>query len=174
MVNIWEVFVSVRGWAVDVPMVVRAVSVLFALVVVVMVLVVRVVVAVFEFFVDVVMLALGKALGADIVCAGNARWHTKSVWVTLGPKTKADCTVDVMIVNVKSEEIEQDAKNVKADSTRKEAGLETAASLLISMGFTALSGGPKTPHQQRAAQIAIGLAMEPWLKTTAASRRKIS
>ncbi|WP_025226814.1 hypothetical protein [Fimbriimonas ginsengisoli] len=119
------------------------------------------------------LLALGKKLHVDWVCAGRAKWHTKSVWVSLGPKTKADCTVDCMIIDVKKEEVALDAKNVKADSTRVEKGLETAGALLVSMGFTALSGGPKTPHQQRAARQAIGLAFEPWLKTTQAASKKI-
>jgi hypothetical protein len=119
------------------------------------------------------LLALGRKMGVDLVCAGRASWHTKSVWVALGPKTKADCTVDVIIVDVAKEEVALDAKGVKSDNTRTEKGIETAASLFISMGFTALSGGPKTPHQQKSAQNAISLAMEPWLKTASQSGRKI-
>jgi hypothetical protein len=119
------------------------------------------------------LLALGKRLNVDWVCAGRAKWHTKSVWVSLGPKTKADCTVDMLLIDVRKEEVALDAKDVMADSTRTEKGLETAGALLVSMGFTALSGGPKTPHQQRAVQQAIGKAMEPWLKTAAAASRKI-
>lgn len=119
------------------------------------------------------LLALGKQMNVDLVCAGKAAWHTKSVWVTLGPKTKADCTVSVLIIDVKKEEVVLDAKDVKSDSTRKEKGLETAGALLISFGITAVSGGPKTPHQQKAAQNAIALAMEPWLRTAAAQNRKI-
>lgn len=119
------------------------------------------------------LLALGKKLNADFVCAGRASWHTKSVWVGLGPKTKADCAVDMTIVDVKKEEIALDARDVKADSTKKDNGASVAAALVVSMGFTALSGGPKTPHQQRAVQQAIGKAMDPWLKTISASGRKI-
>lgn len=119
------------------------------------------------------LLALGKKMQVDLVCVGRASWHTKSVWVTLGPKTKADCTIDMLIIDVAKEEVVLDAKGVKSDSTRTEKGIETAASLFISMGFTALSGGPKTPHQQKSAQNAISLAMEPWLKTVAQAGRKI-
>lgn len=119
------------------------------------------------------LLRLGEALKVDYVCAGRAKWHTKSVWVSLGPKTKADCTVDVMIVDVPNKEVLLDAKQVIADSTRKEAGLESAAAVLISMGFTAFSGGPKTPHQKRAGQMAVLLAMDPWLKTIAPKKKKI-
>jgi hypothetical protein len=119
------------------------------------------------------LLELGKRLGVDIVCAGRASWHTRSIWVGLGPKTKADCTVDVIIIDVAKGEVILSAEGVKADSTKREKGIETAAALLVSAGFTALSGGPKTPHQQRSAQNAISLALEPWLKTTAPSSRKI-
>jgi hypothetical protein len=119
------------------------------------------------------LLALGETLKVDLVCAGRAKWHTKSVWVSLGPKTKADCTVDIMIVDVLNKEVVLEAHDVKADSTRTEKGLETAASLLISFGFTAFSGGPKTPHQKRAGQLAVMLAMDPWLKTEAQRRKKI-
>lgn len=119
------------------------------------------------------LLALGKKLNADFVCAGRAKWHTKSVWVGFGPKTKADCTVDMMIVDVKKEEVALDAKDVKSDSTKKEDGAAVAAALLVSVGFTVVSGGPKTPHQQRAGQQAIGKAMDPWLKTLSAAGKKI-
>jgi len=111
------------------------------------------------------LLALGKKMGVDYVCAGRAKWHTKSVWISLGPKTKADCTVDVELVDVHKEELALNQTGIKADDTRRESGLETAAAILVSMGFTAFSGGPKTPHQQKAVVNALGLAFEPWLKT---------
>lgn len=111
------------------------------------------------------LLKLGREMGVDLVCAGFASWHTRSIWVSLGPKTKATCTVDMMIIDVEKAEVVLEAKRVSADSHKKETTAETAAALLIHIGFTAVSGGPKTPHQQRSAQLAIGEAMEPWLKT---------
>jgi len=119
------------------------------------------------------LLALGQKLNVDLVCAGRAKWHTKSVWISLGPKTKADCTVDMLLIDVKKQEVLLDQKDINADDTRKESGLETAGALFVSMGITAFSGGPKTPHQQRAAQLALGLAFEPWLKTVSPQQRKI-
>jgi hypothetical protein len=116
------------------------------------------------------LLALGEKLHVDMVCAGRAKWHTKSVWIALGPKTKADCTVDLIMVDVKKREIATEAHDVKADDTRSESGLETAGAIFISMGITAFSGGPATPHQQKAAQHALGLAFEPWLKTTVSKK----
>jgi hypothetical protein len=119
------------------------------------------------------LLALGQKMNVDIVCAGRARWHTKSIWVSMGPKTKADCTVDVLIVDVAKQEVVLDAKEIKSDSTRKEQALETFGSLFIAGGITMFSGGPKTPHQKHAAANAIALAMAPWLQTAAQSSHKI-
>ncbi len=110
------------------------------------------------------MLRLGRAMGVDLVCAGGASWHTRSIWVSLGPKTKATCTVDMVIIDVGKAEVVLDARRVSADSHKRETTAETAAALLIHIGFTAVSGGPKTPHEQRSARLAIGEAMEPWLQ----------
>lgn len=118
------------------------------------------------------LLQVGQDLGTDYVCAGRAKWHTKSVWVSLGPKTKAECTVDVEIVDVRNQQVVLDQRGVKADDTKVESGLETAAAVFISMGFTALSGGPKTPHQQKAVQHALALAFEPWLKAAVDTKIK--
>ena len=110
------------------------------------------------------LLRLGKAMGVDFVTAGRAKWHTRSIWVGLGPKTKATCTVDLIIIDVNKAEVVLEAKNVSADSHKRETTAEIAATILINIGFTALSGGPKTPHQQKSARAAISEAMEPWLK----------
>lgn len=119
------------------------------------------------------MLKLGKLMGVQYVCAGRASWHTRSIWVTLGPKTKADCTVDTVVVDVENAQVVLDARGVKADSTRKEAGLETAGALLVTWWITLPSGGPKTPHQQRSAVLAISDAFKPFVQSSAAQKRKI-
>ncbi|CAN5458029.1 hypothetical protein BH11ARM2_BH11ARM2_17630 [soil metagenome] len=111
------------------------------------------------------LLSLGKKLKVDYVLASRLKWHTKSVWVGLGPKTKADCTIDVTIVDVKKSEISLNATDVKTDSTKKENGLAAAGALLVTPLFTVVSGGPKTPHQQRAGQLAVAKALEPWLES---------
>ncbi|MCH8977894.1 MAG: hypothetical protein IH945_01455 [Armatimonadetes bacterium] len=110
------------------------------------------------------MLVLGRTMGVDLVFAARASWHTRSIWVSLGPKTKATCTVDMVIIDVGKAEVVLDARRVSADSHKRETTAETAAALLIHLGFTAVSGGPKTPHQQKSARMAIGEAMEPWLQ----------
>jgi hypothetical protein len=109
------------------------------------------------------MLRAGNKLGVDWVMAGRAVWHTKSVWIGLGPKTKSDCTVDVRIVDVKNREVVLDAKQVRLDDTAKEDTMKALGAVFVSGLFTMVSGGPKTPHEQRAVQLAMGKAMEPWL-----------
>ena len=111
------------------------------------------------------MLRLGQKLGVDWVITGSAHWHTKSVWIGLGPKTKSDCTVDCIIVDVKKGEVALDARDVRMDSTAKEDALKAIGALFVSSLFTVVSGGPKTPHEQRAVQLATAKAMEPWLAT---------
>jgi len=118
-------------------------------------------------------LALGRRLHGDLVCVGRIRWHTKSVWVGLGPKTKAEAYVDCMLIDTHTHEVALEEKAVEADDTKVESGLETAGALLVSMYITVLSGGPKTPHQQKAAINAIALAFDPWLKTQARETKRI-
>jgi hypothetical protein len=76
-----------------------------------------------------------------------------------------------MIVDVQNKMVVLDAKGVKADDTRVESGLATAGALLVSGWITVASGGAKTPHQKKAAVIAVAKAFDPWLK--ALSVRKI-
>jgi hypothetical protein len=119
------------------------------------------------------LLNLGKKLGVDWVVSGRAVWHTRRIWIGLGPKTKSDCAVDMVIVDVKNSELSLDARNVVGDSTAKEdpltAGLSVALGLVhvegqyLTLPITAVSGGPKTPREQSAVQIAIAKAIQPWL-----------
>jgi TolB-like protein len=109
------------------------------------------------------MLRVGQKLGVDWVMAGSAAWHSRSVWVSLGPKTKSTCTVTVRIVDVKRQEVALDVAELKMDSTAKEDTLKALGTVFISGLFTMVSGGPKTPHEQRAASLGIAKALEPWL-----------
>jgi hypothetical protein len=52
---------------------------------------------------------------------------------------------------------------LKMDSTAKEDTLKALGTVFISGLFTMVSGGPKTPHEQRAASLGIAKALEPWL-----------
>jgi hypothetical protein len=111
------------------------------------------------------LLAFGKAVGADYVCAGTLAWRVRSVWVGLGPKTKANAVVNVMIIDVKKAEVALDVRGYDSDSTKAEKWYETAGSLLVSWGITLFSGGAKTPHMQKAAVKAIGASIDPWFAT---------
>ena len=117
------------------------------------------------------LLALGEKMGTDYVLAARAMWHTKSVWVSLGPKTKSDCTVDMMIVDVGKKEVALDAKGVKMDSTAKEDALKAAGTILLTPLFTVVSGGPKTPHETRAGVLAVAKAISPWLPISQAGKK---
>lgn len=114
------------------------------------------------------LLELGHKLGADYVLTGRAQWHTRSIWVGFGPKTKSTCTVDMIIVDVKKNKVALNARKVWMDSTTKEDPLKAAGAVLVTPLVTVVSGGPKTPHEQRAAQLAIGKAIKPWLDQRAA------
>lgn len=120
------------------------------------------------------LLKLGEKLGVDWVITGHAVWHTRSIWIGLGPKTKSDCTVDLVIVDVKKKEVSLDARRVTMDSTAKEDPLKAATTLLLGLArvesqffltlpLTVVSGGPKTPREQRAVQLAIAKAIQPWI-----------
>jgi hypothetical protein len=111
------------------------------------------------------MLRVGRRLGVDWVMAGRARWHTRSIWVSLGPKTKSSCTVDALVVDVRHQIVALDAKDVMMDDTAKEDTLKALGAVFISGLFTVVSGGPKTPHEQRAVQLAMAKALQPWLAT---------
>jgi hypothetical protein len=101
------------------------------------------------------MLRTGKKLGVDWVMAGRARWHTKSVWIGTGPKTKSDCTVDALIVDVQSGRVALNARGVRMDDTAQ----------VIYSTPPIVSDQPKTPHEQRAVQLAEAKALQPWLAT---------
>lgn len=109
------------------------------------------------------MLRVGQRLGVDWVMSGSVSWHSRSIWVGLGPKTKSTCTISVRIVDVKRQETALDVKDLKMDSTAKEDTLKALGTVFVSGLFTFVSGGPKTPHEQRAVQLGITKALEPWL-----------
>ncbi len=114
------------------------------------------------------LIALGRKLDVDFVVTGRCQWHTRSIWIGLGPKTKSTCTVDLIVVDVKKAKVALNARKVWMDSTTKEDPLKAAGAVLVTPLVTVVSGGPKTPHEQRAAQLAIGKAIKPWLQARAA------
>jgi hypothetical protein len=119
------------------------------------------------------LLILGEKLGVDWVITGHALWHTRSIWIGMGPKTKSDCTVDMVIVDVKKRELSLDARQVKLGCAPSDPPLKAATALLLGLAsrgllsstlpLTVVSGGPKTPREESAVRLAIAKAMEPWL-----------
>jgi len=108
------------------------------------------------------LLEVGKVLDVDFVMAGSASWHSRAIWISLGPKTKSTCTVSVRVVDVRKEVIPVDVKDLKMDSTAKEDTLKALGTVFVSTLFTFVSGGPKTPHEQRAGQLAVAKALDAW------------
>jgi hypothetical protein len=108
------------------------------------------------------LLKLGEVLGADYVCAGTVGWTVRSVWIGLGPKTKAYCDINLQIIDVKRGEVALEQTAFRSDSNKAEKWYETAGALFVAWGITLFSGGPKTPQMQRAAQIGLGAATDPF------------
>ncbi len=112
------------------------------------------------------LVAYGKALNASRVLYGSVSWHTRSIWVNLGPKTISTATVNVYVLDVASGKVIFSAKSVKGRSDEKSNGYKIAADILISPLVTVVSGGPATPQEQRAVQIALANAYHKWVKPT--------
>jgi hypothetical protein len=110
------------------------------------------------------MRRVGQSLGATLVCAAEISWHTRSVWVSLGPKTKSTCTINLKMIDMAHGDQVLSEHDVTADDTAEESGFATAAGIITGGLVTVVSGGPETPHQQRAVQIALSKAFEPWLE----------
>ncbi|HRI44941.1 MAG TPA: hypothetical protein PLL78_09110 [Fimbriimonadaceae bacterium] len=95
----------------------------------------------------------GSRVGARYVVMAQVHFHTRSIWVNLGPKTVSNCDISVTIVDATKNAIvyEQDGEG---RSDEKSDALKVAGALLITPLITAVSGGPKTPQESRAGQIA--------------------
>lgn len=111
------------------------------------------------------MRRIGRELNADLVVAGEVRWHTRPIWVSLGPKTKSTAYVSIRMVALGDHPpITLNVHEVEGNDTEEESGFKTAAGILTGGLVTVVSGGPETPHEQRAVQIALSRAFEPWLE----------
>jgi hypothetical protein len=104
----------------------------------------------------------GKKVGANYVVFGSIGWHTRSVWVGAGPKTISTATVDASVLDVGTGKVVYAKQDVTARSDEKENAAKVAGALLLTPLVTAVSGGPQTPREQRAVQIALARAFEDW------------
>lgn len=105
----------------------------------------------------------GKAVKAHYVVEMVFDFHSRSIWVDLGPKTVSTVTVDVVITDVEQNKTVYDKEDVSGRSDEKFDLVKAGADVLITPLVTVVSGGPKTPHEQRAAQIAVAKALRDWV-----------
>lgn len=108
--------------------------------------------------------AFGRSVHATTVLYGSVAWHTRSIWVNLGPKTISTATVNVYVFDVDSGKVIYRKLGVEGRSDEKSDGWKVAADVLITPLVTAVSGGPATPREQRAVQIAMGKAYHVWVR----------
>lgn len=105
-----------------------------------------------------------RAMKADEVLFGMVSWHTRSIWVGAGPKTISTATVDAMVFDAKTGKIAYRKEDVRGRSDEKESSLKVVGAVLVTPLITAASGGPATPREQRAVQIALARALADWGK----------
>jgi len=116
---------------------------------------------------------LGRYAGtvqASRLVYGMVSWHTRSIWVGTGPKTISTATVDLFVYNTKLGKITYQKRGVEGRSDEKENGLKDVLDVLVTPLITVVSGGPATPREQRAVQIALGRAIRPWIQRNEAGR----
>ena len=110
------------------------------------------------------LMRLGRAVGATYVVAPAFNFHSRSIWVDLGPKTVSTAIMNVVIVNAHTGRVVYVRKNVWGRSDEKFNAWKAGADLLFTPLVTVVSGGPKTPHEERAVQIAVIRAMQGWVR----------
>lgn len=115
------------------------------------------------------LVELGKKLGVDYVIFSRLKWHVRSVWVFLGPKTKAEAVVDLWIVDVANSEFALKADGIKGNDTEKEPLWKTGVTLFVAP-ISIVSGGPETPRMERSGRTALDKALEPWIQKQANSK----
>lgn len=108
------------------------------------------------------LVGFGKAVGVRYVATASVTFHTRSIWVNLGPKTVSSCHINVTVVDTQSGRVVHEAAG-DGRSDEKSDKLKVAAALLVTPLVTAVSGGPKTPQETRAAQIAASEALEGFI-----------
>jgi len=113
------------------------------------------------------LVRMGTELKARYVVSAVILFHTRSIWVDLGPRTVSSATVDIVITDVNDDKTVYSRQDVTGRSDEKFDLAKAGADLLITPLVTIVSGGPKTPHEQRAVQIAIAKAMRDFVRPDA-------
>ena len=109
------------------------------------------------------LVRLGRSVGAKYVVAPDFNFHSRSIWVDLGPKTISTAIINIVIANASTGRIVYVRKNVSGRSDEKFNAWKAGADVIFTPLVTAVSGGPKTPHEERAVQIAVIRAMQGWV-----------
>ncbi len=104
------------------------------------------------------------AVHAGTIIFGKVNWHTRSIWVGTGPKTISSATVDLFVYSAQQGRVVYRNLGSEGRSDEKESALKDVAAVLITPIVPMVSGGPATPREQRAVQIAIGKAMRRWAR----------
>jgi len=105
----------------------------------------------------------GSMVGATHVVFGRAKWDTRSIWVGTGPKTISTAKIDLFIYNTRTGRIEYQREGIEGRSDERESAIKDVLDVLVTPLITVVSGGPATPREQRAAQIAVARALRPWI-----------
>ena len=109
-------------------------------------------------------------LKADRVLYGKVSWHTRSIWVGAGPKTISTATASVYVYDRRANKVTFKHSGT-GRSDEKENALKVAGAVLLTPFVTAVSGGPSTPREQRAAQIALARAFQTWAAPSAKRKK---
>ncbi len=102
-----------------------------------------------------------SAVLADKLVGGHVHWDTRSIWVGTGPKTISTAKVEIFVYDGHTGSMEFQGKG-EGRSDERENVLKDAGDVLVTPLITVVSGGPATPREQRAVQIAIARALRPW------------
>jgi hypothetical protein len=105
-----------------------------------------------------------KKVKANAVIYGSVSWHTRSIWVGAGPKTISTATVNFYVYDAKRGKTVYQSTGVQGRSDEKANMYKIAADVLLTPLVTIVSGGPATPREQRAVQIAMANAAQKWVK----------
>ena len=116
------------------------------------------------------LLKVGRALKVDYVIGANLKWHTKSIYVFPTLRTKAECAVDALVVNVGKAEVVLEKHDIKKNSENKNQAAGVVA-VLGGLGYGAISGGPKTPPQTKAGVNALYTALEEFVGVSSGPRK---
>jgi hypothetical protein len=107
------------------------------------------------------LMRYGNQLNAQYVLKPSISFHSRSIWVDLGPRTNSTADVDVTITDVATGRVVYN-RDAKARSDEKFNVAKAAGDVVFTPLITSVSGGPKTPHEERAAQIAVYKALDGW------------